>query len=155
MLPSAAPSGFSEDDPPIRSKNPAADSDMTAVYKQARATSYPCRVCGLVLPSSQSLGGHLSRVHGGSRSSDSFRQRSRIGSGKQNLGKSRFHCPEAQPEESEEKLRRRSSTNKQLNVSESGEAEESQEDSFETNTFAATTEANRGARTRPTNNQLL
>ena len=156
MLPPAAASRLCEDDDPARSDGPATEDDMAAVYKQAKATSYPCRVCGLVLPSSQSLGGHLSRVHGGSRSNDSFRQKPRAGASvKQNPGKSRFHSFQAQSEEGEEKVRRRSSAGKQLNNADSREPDGSQEDSLETNAFPAATEASRGVRTRPTNNQLL
>lgn len=99
----------------------------------------------MILPSSQSLGGHLSRVHGGSR--DASRQKSR-----QNLKKSRFHGSEV-PEESEGRNKRRRSSS-QLN-SDPGEADESQDDSYETNTFATAAEAHKAGRTRPTNNQLL
>ena len=147
MLPSAAPSATAEDLVPSRSEAVTADKTMTAVYKQAKATSYPCRVCGLILPSSQSLGGHLSRVHSGSR--DASRQKP-----KQSLKKSRFHSSESQHEESEGRNKRRRSTS-QLNTSDPGEPDESQDDSYETNTFATGTEANKSGRTRPTNNQLL
>lgn len=146
MLPSAAQPALAEDLMPSRSGTVNTDNTMAAVYKQAKATSYPCRVCGMILPSSQSLGGHLSRVHGGSR--DASRQKSR-----QNLKKSRFHGSELQPEESEGRNKRRRSTS-QLN-SDPGEPDESQDDSYETNTFATAAEAHKAGRTRPTNNQLL
>ncbi|KAK9866755.1 hypothetical protein WJX84_009008 [Apatococcus fuscideae] len=100
----------------------------------------------MILPSSQSLGGHLSRVHGGSR--DASRHKSR-----QNLKKSRFHSSGSQPDESDGRNKRRRSTS-QLNTSDP-EPDESQDDSYETNTFATAAEANKAGRTRPTNNQLL
>ena len=155
MLPSASPVGLSEDDTPARSRDGAADNGMAAVYKQAKTTSYPCRVCGLILPSSQSLGGHLSRVHGGTRGSEGSRQKTRVASLKPQSGKSRFHSSDTQPDGGEEHFRRRCPTAKQLNTSEAGEPDESQDDSFETNVFASAAEASKAARTRPTNNQLL